>query len=82
MDEPVNSLVGEKIWAHIKVNRKTNRPNWPAPPFNSIFNPGEPPYIQLDPIYYGKVLSSIFDQLSKLHFGFNVLLEIQILKVI
>ena len=38
-DEPVNSLVGEKLQAGIEVNRKTNQPNWPAPPFHSIFQP-------------------------------------------
>ena len=37
IDEPVNS--GEKLWARIEVNRKTNRPNRPAPPFHSIFQP-------------------------------------------
>ena len=39
MDEPVNSLAGEKLGAHIEVNRKTNQPNWPAPPFHGIFQP-------------------------------------------
>ena len=38
--EPMNSLVGEKLQAHIEVNRETNRPKWPAPPFHSIFQPG------------------------------------------
>ena len=33
------SLIGEKLRARIEVNRKTNRPNWPAPPFHSIFQP-------------------------------------------
>ena len=45
MDEPVNSLVGEKLQACIEVNRKTNWPNWPAPPFNSIFQPRWAPTI-------------------------------------
>ena len=31
MDEPVNSLIGEKLEACMEVNIKTNRPNWPAP---------------------------------------------------
>ena len=48
----LNSLIGEKLRARIEVNRKTNRPNWPAPPFHSIFQPRSH-YIQLDPIYYG-----------------------------
>ena len=39
IDEPVNSLIGEKVKARIEVNRKTNWPNRPAPPFNSIFQP-------------------------------------------
>ena len=39
MDEPVNSLVGEKLRARIEVNRKTNWPNWPALPFYTIFQP-------------------------------------------
>ena len=39
MDKPVNSLVGEKLQACIEVNRKTNGPNLPAPPFYSIFQP-------------------------------------------
>ena len=39
IDEPVNSLVGKTLWARIKVNRKTNQPNWPAPPFHSISQP-------------------------------------------
>ena len=39
MDEPVNSLVGGKLRAGIKVNRKTKRPNQPATPFHSIFQP-------------------------------------------
>ena len=37
LDKPANSLEGEKLWALIKVNRKTNRPNRPAPPFISKF---------------------------------------------
>ena len=49
MDEPVNSLVGEKLRAPIEVNRKTNRPKRPAPPFHSIF---QPRCIKLDPTYY------------------------------
>ena len=52
MDEPVNSLIGEKLGAYVEVNRKTNRPNRPATPFHSIFQAREPYYIQLDPIYY------------------------------
>ena len=43
MVEPVNSLVSEKLWARIKVNRKQNRPNRPAPPFHSIFQPRRAP---------------------------------------
>ena len=39
MDKPVNSMVGEKLRARIEVNRKTNQPNGPAPPFHSIFQP-------------------------------------------
>ena len=39
MDEPVNSLVSEKLQACIEVNRKTNQPNQPAPQFHSIFQP-------------------------------------------
>ena len=39
MDEPVNSLVGEKLWAHMEVNRK---PIWPHL-FTAFFNLGEPP---------------------------------------
>ena len=50
MDEPVNSLIGEKLQACIEVNRKTNGPIWPVPPFHSIFQLKEP---LLDPIYYG-----------------------------
>ena len=42
MDEPVNSLVGEKLRACIEVNRKTNWPYWPAPPFIAFSYPGEP----------------------------------------
>ena len=54
MDEPSNSLVGEKLLARIEVNRKTNRPNLPAPTFSQHFpTQVSPHYIQLDPIYYG-----------------------------
>ena len=49
IEEPVNSLVGEKLRAPIEVNRKTNRPKRPAPPFHSIF---QPRCIKLDPTYY------------------------------
>ena len=40
MDEPKNSLVGEKLQARIEVNKQKNLPNWPAPPFHSIFKRG------------------------------------------
>ena len=39
LEEPLNSLIGEKLRARIDVNRKTNWPNWPAQPFQSIFQP-------------------------------------------
>ena len=39
MDEPMNSLVGEKLQAYIEVNRKKNWHNLPAPPFHNIFQP-------------------------------------------
>ena len=42
MDKPVNSLIGEKVRAHIEVNRKTNCPNFAGPTFS---NPGELPTI-------------------------------------
>ena len=32
VDGAVNSLVGEKLGAYIKVNGKTNQPNWPGEP--------------------------------------------------
>ena len=48
MNEPVNSLTGEKLRARIEVNRKTNWPN-----FSKHFpTQVSPHYIQLDPIYY------------------------------
>ena len=71
MDEPVNSLLGEKLRACIKVNRKTNQPNWPAPPFHSIFQPPTT-YIQLDPIYYDHDLAVLtFNGDPELSLGTN-----------
>ena len=63
MDEPVNSLIGEKLRAHIEVNRKSNQPNWPAPPFHSIFQVS-PNYIQLNPMYYGYTTFTLINVLS------------------
>ena len=35
----MDELVGEKLRARMEINRKTNQPNWPVPPFHSIFQP-------------------------------------------
>ena len=43
MDEPMNSLVGEKLQAHIEVKRETNRHNGQPHLFTAFSNPGEPP---------------------------------------
>ena len=52
MDEPVNSLAGEKLWACIKVNRRTNRLIGRPHLFTYFLTQVSPHYIQLDPIYY------------------------------
>ena len=43
MDEPMNSLVGEKLQAHIEVKRETNRHNGQPHLFTAFSNPGELP---------------------------------------
>ena len=51
MDEPVNSLVVEKLWARIKQKKKSAQSAGPT--FSQYFpTQVSPNYIQLDPIYY------------------------------
>jgi hypothetical protein len=57
MDQPVNSLIGEKLRARIEENRKINSAQSDksaGPTFSQHFpTQVSPHYIQLDPIYYG-----------------------------
>ena len=54
MDEPGNSLLGEKLRAHIEENKKINSAQSAGPTFSQHFPTQESPhYIQLNPIYYG-----------------------------
>ena len=54
MDEPMNSLVGEKLQAYIEVNRKKKLAQSAGPTFSQHFPTHvSPHYIQLDTSYYG-----------------------------
>ena len=52
-EEPVNSLISEKLQARIKVNRKNKSAHSAGPTFSQQFpTQVSPNYILLDPIYY------------------------------